>query len=454
MRHLLDRLLGWIADVAAFGWFRSVEVAGRDRFPHAGPVVVVANHGGGFVDPALLASVLPRLPRFLATASLWRHVIVRPLLAFAGAIPVFRAVDGPTADNRGTFDRCHEVLRDGGVVALFPEGRASDATHLLPVKTGAARIALGARAAGVGGVAIVPVGLMYEDKASARSRAYVRVGPPLVLDEGADTLVAGRSVGGEDDREAVRALTHEVETRLSQAALAFHDAAELDALATAAEVALRPADAGQGWTPPLSIVEELAARLAGSAGRADVRSAADAYREALEANAVGDPSVASAAEGRFHRVHLLASLLTVIGLPFALAGLVVNGVPGLLVHLSGRPTMAPVTRATVKFLLALVAFPITWMLCAWFLSGRVGHPWILTAFLGPLCGLVALWVLDRILRARRARLDVARLTGPRSSLSDLRERRARLVEAVTNAVGRVRPVAGGRGLGSPERDRW
>ena len=148
MRHLLDRLLGWIADIAAFGWFRSVEVAGRDRFPREGPVVVVANHGGGFVDPALLASVLPRLPRFLATASLWKYVIARPLLAFAGAIPVYRAVDGPTADNRGTFDRCHDVLREGGVVALFPEGRASDATHLLPVKTGAARIALGARARG------------------------------------------------------------------------------------------------------------------------------------------------------------------------------------------------------------------------------------------------------------------------------------------------------------------
>lgn len=454
MRHVLDRLVGWIADVTAFGWFRSVEVAGRDRFPREGPVVVVANHGGGFVDPALLASVLPRLPRFLATASLWKYVITRPLLAFAGAIPVYRAVDGPTADNRGTFDRCHDVLREGGVVALFPEGRASDATHLLPVKTGAARIALGARAAGVNAIAIVPVGLMYEDKASARSRAYVRVGPSLMLDEEADTLVGGRPAGGEDDRDAVHALTNEVQTRLAQAALAFRDAAELDALATAAEVALRPAEAGEGWTPPLSIVEELAARLADSSGRADVRAAADAYREALEANAVGDTSVAAAAEGRFHRVHLLASLLTVIGLPFALAGLVVNVVPGLLVHLSGRPTMAPVTRATVKFLLALVGFPITWMLCAWFLSGRAGHPWILTAFLGPFCGLVTLWVLDRILRGRRARLDLARLTGPRSSLTDLRERRARVVEAVTNAVGRVRPVAGGRGLGSPERDRW
>ena len=454
MRQLLDRLLGWIADIAAFGWFRSVEVTGRDRFPREGPVVVVANHGGGFVDPALLASVLPRLPRFLATASLWKYVITRPLLAFAGAIPVYRAVDGPTDHNRGTFDRCHEVLREGGVVALFPEGRASDATHLLPVKTGAARIALGARAAGVSGVAIVPIGLMYEDKASARSRAYVRVGRPLMLDEEIGAFLQPGSAGGEDDRAAVHALTDEVRTRLGHAALSFRDAAELDALATAAQVALRPAEAGEGWTPPLSTVDELAARLADSSGRTEVRSAAETYRAALEANAVGDASVAAAAEGRFHRVHLLASLLTVIALPFALAGLVVDGVPGLLVHLSGRPTMAPVTRATVKFLLALVGFPITWMICAWLLSGRVGHPWIMTAFLGPFCGLVALWVLDRILRGRRARLDLARLTGPRSSLTDLRERRAHVVEAVTNAVGRVRPVAGGRGLGSPERDRW
>ena len=77
-------------------------------------MLVVANHSGGFVDPGVLTSVLPRAPRFLAMASLWRYVITRPLLALAGAIPVHRAADGTTAGNLDTFAECHRVLPRAG----------------------------------------------------------------------------------------------------------------------------------------------------------------------------------------------------------------------------------------------------------------------------------------------------------------------------------------------------
>ena len=103
MRAIADRLVRALADVAAFFWFRSVEVSAIERVPSRGPLLVVANHGGGFVDPALLTSVLPRAPRYLAVASLWRYVVTRPFLALAGAIPVHRAQDGITAGNLDTF---------------------------------------------------------------------------------------------------------------------------------------------------------------------------------------------------------------------------------------------------------------------------------------------------------------------------------------------------------------
>lgn len=442
MRRLMDRLVGAIADLATFGWFRSVEVTGLDRFPRHGPVLVVASHGGGFVDPALLARVLPRLPRFLATASLWRYVVTRPLLALAGAIPVAAASDGPTGGNLDALAASRRVLAEGGVVAIFPEGHASDQPHLLPVKTGAARIALGALAEGVEGLVVVPIGVVYEDKASARSRAFVRVGGPLdVAAWAAAELTPARVVAGAGDHEAVRELTAELRGRLARVSLDFRDAAELDALATAAAVALRPAGAEPRSRPPLARVEELAGRLAASPGRAaSVREAAEAYREALEANAVSDEAVAAApdAGGAFHRLHLAGALITILALPLAVAGVVVNAVPGIAVHAAGRPAMAPVTRATAKFLVALVGFPLAWSAFAWLVSGRVEHPWVVTALAGPVCGAAALWVVDRVRRGRRARLDIARLTGVRSSLEDLRARRARVVAEVGSAVGRVR----------------
>ena len=153
-----------LARLATLGWFRTVEHTGLEHVPDDGPVLVVANHGGGFVDPALLAATLPRFPRFLAMATLWKTP-ARPFLWFAGAIPVYRSADGGTRDNLHTFAACHDVLAAGGVIGIFPEGQASDEPHLLPVKTGAARIVIGARARGTQGLKILPVGLIYEDKA-------------------------------------------------------------------------------------------------------------------------------------------------------------------------------------------------------------------------------------------------------------------------------------------------
>jgi glycerol-3-phosphate O-acyltransferase / dihydroxyacetone phosphate acyltransferase len=207
-----------LARLATLGWFRTVEHTGLEHVTDDGPMLVVANHGGGFVDPALLAATLPRFPRFLAMATLWKTP-ARPFLWLAGAIPVYRSVDGGTQGNLHTFAACHDVLADGGVIGIFPEGQASDEPHLLPVKTGAARIAIGARARGTQGLKILPVGLIYEDKAKARAAAYVRVGPPLALDRWIEEAFPGRSPGGhvidDDDHEVVHALTEQIRARLA-----------------------------------------------------------------------------------------------------------------------------------------------------------------------------------------------------------------------------------------------
>jgi glycerol-3-phosphate O-acyltransferase/dihydroxyacetone phosphate acyltransferase len=240
MRRVADRLVRLIARAATLGWFRAVEVTGLERIPRTGPVLLVANHHGGFVDPALLVATVPRPVRFLAMASLFRIVPLRPLLAFAGAIPVHRARDADgvgagTRTNVDAFAACFAHLRDGGAIGIFPEGEASDEAHLLPIRTGAARVALGAHSRGAMGLRIVPVGLIYEDKQRARSRAYVRVGDPIELDS---DLATNPSVPpDETDRDAVASLTSTIEARLADAALDFRSAEQRSALRLAANVA-------------------------------------------------------------------------------------------------------------------------------------------------------------------------------------------------------------------------
>src|SRR5262249_15575856 len=102
--------------------------------------------------------------------------------------------------NQETFTRCHEELARGGAVALFPEGISHDQPTLQPLRTGAARIALGASAVPV---VIVPIGLTFEDKRLFRSRLLVCAGEPIAVGE-----------ARADDPEAVRALTEAIDAGL------------------------------------------------------------------------------------------------------------------------------------------------------------------------------------------------------------------------------------------------
>ena len=325
MRRLADRFVRLIARTATLGWFRAVEVTGLERIPRTGPVLLVANHHGGFVDPALLLAMVPRPVRFVAMASLFRILPLRPLLALAGAIPVHRAQDaeGNGAEpgrNVDAFAACFVQLRNGGAIGIFPEGQASDEPHLLPVRTGAARIALGAHARGAMGIRIVPVGPIYEDKQRARSRAYVRVGAPIAMDE--DLATNPAVPPDETDRDAVIALTRSIEERLADAALDFQSAEQRSALRLAANVALRWEHADPRGRPPVGEVERLADHLSDAPAPAEaaVRAAAVAYREGLAAAGVNDAVVAPGAEEALAQRSRIGWMLTLALSPLAVGG--------------------------------------------------------------------------------------------------------------------------------------
>ena len=130
------------------------------------------------------------MPRFLAKATLWKVSALRPFLALAGIIPVHRAQDGSTSANLSTFSSCHDALRRRATVGIFPEGTTHDDPYLHELHTGAARIAVGARASGVRYITIVPIGLVFADKLALRSRVAIRVGRPIDLESQLDQLVA------------------------------------------------------------------------------------------------------------------------------------------------------------------------------------------------------------------------------------------------------------------------
>src|SRR5229473_1313635 len=167
-------------------FFRRIEISGLAHVPSDGPVIFVLNHPSGLIDPAFLLCLAPRRVAFLAKAPLFRMPVIAMLCRAFEAIPVHRRQDAgadPVA-NRQTFETARAVLASGGAIALFPEGASHSEPRLRPLKTGAARIALGA-AAGLTGppIQIVPAGLYYRAQRTVPVRDEPTATRPSLAEE-------------------------------------------------------------------------------------------------------------------------------------------------------------------------------------------------------------------------------------------------------------------------------
>jgi 1-acyl-sn-glycerol-3-phosphate acyltransferase len=192
-------LVRGIATVASRIFYR-IDAVGA--VPEDGALLVLPNHPNALLDPAIIWATAGRHVRFLAKSTLFNGPL-RPLLSGAGSIPVYRKMDQGVDASRNveTFAAVEEALADGDAVCLFPEGISHSQGKLVPLRTGAARMALAAEAGGTR-VALVPVGLNFDRKMAFRSRVIVVYGEPFF---GSD-LVAG----GSAQPDAVRQLTDRI----------------------------------------------------------------------------------------------------------------------------------------------------------------------------------------------------------------------------------------------------
>ena len=364
-----------VARIAANLVYRDIDVHLPAETIPDGPVLAVANHFGGLADGVLLVDSAPRMPRVVARDVIWKVPLVGHLASAIGMIPVHKAADGGArASNDEMFASAYRALGDRDLVLIFPEGVTQDVPYMAEVRTGAARIILGARESGVQGIQILPMGVHYENKAGFRSRALVNVGPPIDVDSWVQER--GPVVGGADDRDAVRDLTELVNDRVRRVAPDFPDWEQAHALETVAEVLLLDVDPAP--SPPIQYGDRelLAARLnrVPEPDRGLLVAAGAQYRMALRAARTSNRAVASAGSPPPRSGGWLRDLALVVLLaPFALMGLAAAAIPLLLVLLASRLRIAPAVRATVVPGLALLLFLGEWILFA-VQSGEDGSP--------------------------------------------------------------------------------
>lgn len=378
--RVIKKLVWW----AIATLYHRVEVRQAPGLTESGPQLANASHFGGFTDPLLLVRAMDRVPRFVARDVIWQYPVVKSVMKWVRAIPVHKADDGGPTSNDTMFASTYAALQEHDLVTIFPEGITVDDPSIAHIKTGSARIVLGARAAGVSGIKLLSAGIHYENKAALRSEVFIDIGWEVDLDTFVETHCQPGEPEDATNRDLVRVLTGVMEANLREAAPDFESWAVARSLSAASDVALRSKEDG-GLDVGHGDRERLARLLdeAPDANKEDVIESMETYQADLDAMAFDDEmlmsglNTASAFTGYLIRLLIVGIILV----PFAFAGLIVNAIPMMLVWLIGRLKVADAMMATVKPLGAILVFVLTWSVWAWIGWSAGGSTGLAAAFL-------------------------------------------------------------------------
>jgi glycerol-3-phosphate O-acyltransferase/dihydroxyacetone phosphate acyltransferase len=274
------------------------------------------------------------------------------------------------SQNLRTFEACRQLLRQGRCIALFPEGLSHNSTKLMPIKTGAARIALGAISVEANAdeseafdLKIVPVGLYYTSKTSFRSEALIRFGEgmtvePVALDE-----------QGEPPREAVKELSKRIEMALREVTLNVESDEALEEVSKTEQLfssIYESINMRQTLSEEFDLRRRFASELRASRAGDELRGRILSYETELATLGITPENLSLITHSRWYvfRHFLLKSMLLLMLLPLALIGAALHFPAYFFSNALAqayREHGVDDIVSTVKILAAIALMPLTWL---------------------------------------------------------------------------------------------
>ena len=174
-----------VCNVVCKLWFK-LEYYGMENLPTDRGYILVGNHQS-YWDPVMMGLKLDTTLTFMANEKLFHKPVLAPIIRGLGAFPVNLKKPDMTA-----IRTAKKVVKEGKVLALFPEGTRSHDGKLLKFKGGVIYIA------SVTGEDVVPVCITYGKGGKFRSRILIRYGQVIPNQE----VLEGKKKDTESMRQA------------------------------------------------------------------------------------------------------------------------------------------------------------------------------------------------------------------------------------------------------------
>jgi 1-acyl-sn-glycerol-3-phosphate acyltransferase len=437
-------------------FFRSITIKNKEAVPVEGPVIILANHPSTFMDPIVVASVINRKVYFLGKGELFKGAFAKWFLPKLNIIPVYRKQDDPTQMNKNadTFNKCFEHLEKGGAILIFPEGVSITERKLKPIKTGAARIALGAEARNDFklGVKIVNIGLNYADPHKFSRDLFINIEKPIEARSYQQKFNA-------DEFGAAEELTEDIRKQLENVVISIQDS-KTDELVKNIETlykydlkkarGISGTDSASEFAITQNIIKAVSYFSENDPAFVEsMQSRIKSYLESLDELKIDDEDISRNRSNRsFLGTNIRALFFLILGFPVYVYGLVNNflpfEIPGLL---AGKISKSKDFRGAIGMVLGMFTFLIFYTLQIW-LVNHFFHNTLLTVLYAlslPLSGFFtyyywhtfdkirAKWLLISLF-FRRSTAIASRIAERESIIEEFNKRRAEFLEKFPDAI--------------------
>ncbi|MEQ9187663.1 MAG: 1-acyl-sn-glycerol-3-phosphate acyltransferase [Cryomorphaceae bacterium] len=393
LNFMIYRILKPLVTVSLQAYFKRISVQGRRNLDHK-HLLLVSNHPSAMFDPLLVAVTSKKQLHFIAGVEWFGSGLKKWLFTeHFNMIPVYRPwlKTGENQDNSDMFRACYDSLAAGHSIIIYPEAESITVPWIRELKTGAARIKMGAdvhfQEQGIEeDVKVVPIGLNYSNPHRFQSGLLINVGEPIDF--------SGIDRSG-DPKEVARAMTDRIKSGMQDQVLHIEEEGQYPLIkatmklltdAVMAELGLEKEDHSLAFAVKKEIirrVEQL--KKEDPTSIASLEERIMAYVDRFEA--LGFRRF-NPFDAKGH-VKLLLVVGAVIGAPFFALSMVINGLPFIAARaafmklLLSKVTKAhkqgeinPAFAGSLAFSTGLVIFLL------WYIGLAILSSWVMPWWLG------------------------------------------------------------------------